>query len=320
MPIPAGMLEIFATVAPIFLIVCVGFGAVRGGIVSRDGVKGMAAFLVNIAMPALVFGAISSRSLADVMDGNFLFAYGGGSLTIFVAMLALSLTVLGRQLTGASIYSVGSSLSNTLMVGFPTATALLGAAALPAFAMVLLVENLVMLPLALIIADAGRGPAGGLAAALKRIWHSVLKNPLVLAIVLGVLVSAAPISPPDAVMTALDLLGRAVAGMGLFIVGGMLVGFRYSGNLRDVSCVVLAKLLLHPAAVLLIFLVLPAAEPEMMIAGVTMAAAPVFGASVAIAERYGLGSIAAAVVAPATVLSFLSMSLLILLATSIWGG
>ena len=51
-----------------------------------------------------------------------------------------------------------------------------------------------------------------------------------------------------------------MTGLGLFIVGGMLVGFRYTGNLRDVSAVVLAKLLLHPGAILLLLLMMPRTE------------------------------------------------------------
>ena len=80
MVMQSGLLGIFAITTPIFLIVAIGYGAVHLALVSRDGVRAMAAFLINVAVPALLFHAIASRDLAAVLQSRFLLVYGGGSL------------------------------------------------------------------------------------------------------------------------------------------------------------------------------------------------------------------------------------------------
>ena len=124
MVMQSGLLGIFAITTPIFLIVAIGYGAVHLALVSRDGVRAMAAFLINVAVPALLFHAIASRDLAAVLQSRFLLVYGGGSLIAFLTVFLMSTTQLGRHMTGGAIYGVGASLSNTLMIGFPIASAM----------------------------------------------------------------------------------------------------------------------------------------------------------------------------------------------------
>ena len=239
---------------------------------------------------------------------------------LFRSVFLMSTTQLGRHMTGVAIYGVGASLSNTLMIGFPIASAMVGTAAVAPFAMVLLIENLLMLPLALILADLGRDEDRRLTRIIARIAPALLKNPVILGILLGLLVSLTGMKIPQMLDQTLGYLSRTVTGLGLFIVGGMLVGFQYRGHLHDVTVVVLAKLLLHPALVLLLFLAVPGIPHDMIVAGVVIAAAPMFGIYAAIGERYGLGPMAAAVLAPATILSYVSISLMIFLTHFVWDG
>ena len=320
MMMQSGLLGIFAITTPIFLIVAIGYVVVRLGFVPKEGVRAMAAFLVNVAVPALLFQAIGSRDLAAVLQSGFLLVYGGGSLIAFTTIFVVSTTQLGRRMTGGAIYGIGSGQSNTLMIGFPIASAMAGTAAVAPFAMVLLIENLLMLPLALILADLGRDEDRRLGRIVARIAPALLKNPVILGILLGVLVSLTGITVPPMLDQTLGYLSRTVTGLGLFVVGGMLVGFKYRGNLRDVTIVVLAKLLLHPGVILLLFLVVPGVPQNMVVAGVVMAAAPMFGIYAAIGERYGLGPMAAAVLAPATIFSYFSIGLMIFLTSIVWGG
>lgn len=317
-----GPLEILLALAPIFLIVCVGYVTVRVGKVSRDGVRAMTGFLGNVAVPALLFGAISTRNLHEIVEPGFLLAYGLGSLAAFLFAFAVTLLVLREDLTNAAMFGMGSSISNSLVVGFPVASIVLGPVVVGPFAMVLLIENLLMLPIALILADLGQDRQGGLGRAVLRVVPTLFRNPIVLSILLGVLVSELRLTPPTFIGETIDYLGRTVTGIGLFIVGGMLVSFQYSGNMRRVSLVVMAKLLLHPAAVLvaLLLIVGTAIAPEVALAGVIFAAAPTFGIYAVIAERYGRGPLAAAALAPGTVLSFVTLSLLIVASSLLLAG
>lgn len=316
----AALWQILAITTPIYLIIGLGFGAVRLAVVSEDGVKAMAAFLVNIAVPALLFRAISTGQLTKVISSGYLFAYGLGSLAAFLSVLAIAVLVLRQHVADGAIYAVGGSLSNTLMIGFPVATAVLGSAALAPFAMVLLVENIVILPLALILAEIGRARNGALANAFTRVARAVAGNPMIWAILAGATVSLTGVELPKLLNQSLSYLGQTVTGLGLFVVGGMLVGFGYRTHLDQIALVLTGKLLLHPAAVIGMMALVPGISRELVLAGAVFAAAPMFGVYSAIGQRYGMGQACAAAQATATILSYASISLIVLVAASLLSG
>ncbi len=76
------MLDILAITSPIFLIIALGYVAVRQNIIAQDVARGMGAFVMNFALPALLVKTLSGRPIADIIHGEFLIAYGGGSLII----------------------------------------------------------------------------------------------------------------------------------------------------------------------------------------------------------------------------------------------
>jgi malonate transporter and related proteins len=307
---PTGLLDILAITAPIFILVGIGYLAVLRNVLPRDGMRFLAAFLVNIAVPALLFKSISTRKISEVIQIDFMLVYGGGSLTAFLIVFFISRRLLGKDITSAAIYGMGGAFSNTLMIGYPLATGLVGSAALVPFALVLLIENFLMMPLTLALADIGQHKEKGFFKVLPGLLATVFKNPLILAILLGVVFSIFNIEVPAVANTVIDLLSRVVVGLGLFVIGGMLVGFKYSGHLKDVSLIMLGKLLLHPLLVFLLLLLVPVIDLQYKIAGVMLASAPMFGIYTVIGERYGMGGICAAASVPTTVISFVSITVI----------
>lgn len=303
-----GLLDILAITAPVFILVGIGYISVLRNVVPREGMRFLAAFLVNIAVPALLFKSISSRKISEVIQLDFMFAYGVGSLAAFLIVFLLSKRLLNQGVTGAAIYGMGGSFSNTLMIGYPVVTGLLGSAALVPFALALLIENFFMMPLTLALADIGQNKGKGFFSTLTGLFVTVFKNPLILAILIGVLFSIFNIHTPGVANTVIDLLSRIVVGLGLFVIGGMLVGFKYSGKLKDVSLIMFGKLLLHPLMVFLMLLLMPEMNTDYRIAGVMLASIPMFGIYTVIGERYGMGGICAAASVPTTVFSFVSIT------------
>jgi malonate transporter and related proteins len=318
MLIQTGLLDILAITSPIFILVGIGFFAVWKNMVAREGIRYLAAFLVNIAVPILLFKSISARHISEVIQLDFLTAYGLlGSVASFTLIFTISRFLLHKDLTSSSIYSMGGSLSNSLMIGFPVTSSLIGEIALVPFALVLLVENFLMMPLPLALADIGEHKNKGLLKILTGLTVSIFKNPLILGILAGVLFSLSQFQLPPVAVKVIDLLSGTVVGLGLFVIGGMLVGFRYSGKIREVSLVMLGKLVLHPLMVLLVMLLMPSIDSNFILAGVLFASAPMFGIYTVIGQRYGLGEICAATSAPATVISFISITAIAWLLNSI---
>jgi predicted permease len=202
---------------------------------------------------------------------------------------------------------MGASFSNSGFVGYPIVMQLLGPSTAVALALCMLVENLLMLPLTLVLADSG-SRAGAWHRILRQILARVARHPLIVAIMAGLAVSLSGLDIPAPVASGVSLLAHASTPLALFVIGGSLVGLRLRGQWFDVGAVTVGKLLLHPLAVLAMVLVLPVDGP-LRSAAVLFAAMPMLSIYPIVAQPHGEESFCAAALLLTTVLSFLTISL-----------
>ena len=107
-------------------------------------------------------------------------------------------------------------------MGFPIATLVIGAGAAPILPQTMIVENLVMLPIGLTIAEMAGARGGSLPAVLAGIGLTLIRNPLLIAIAAGIAVAASGLSLPYVAARPVALLGTAAVPLALFVVGGRL--------------------------------------------------------------------------------------------------
>lgn len=305
------MLQILAITTPIFLLIAVGYLFTRSGLATREQVAGMGRFVITLALPALVLKALTERPLHQVFDRNYLLAYGLGSLAVFALGFAFARLLRRDSVSGSAITALGMSMSNSGFIGYPVVVMVLGPTAAVGLALGMMVENLLMFPLALMLAEAGEQLGGGLRAALLGTAKRLLSNPIIIAISLGLLLALADVQLPLVLQKAVDMLAQASAPLALFVIGGSLVGLKAGGLIGDVLQVSVGKLILHPLAVLLCFTWLPVSDPKLQVAGVLFACAPMMSIYPIVGQRFGLQGRCAAALLGATVLSFVTISLFI---------
>ena len=138
--------------APIFLLIGLGYGAVRLGAFPATGLAPLGGFVLRFCLPAMMFRAISQRALADVVEPRFLAAYAAGSLLVLGLGLAWA-RARGQGRAAAAMTGMGMACSNSVFVGLPIALQLVGPDAAVALALALMVENFLMIPLILALAD-----------------------------------------------------------------------------------------------------------------------------------------------------------------------
>lgn len=297
--------------APIFLLMVLGYLAVRLKYFPEEGVKGLSVFVAKVAVPVLIFKALAERDLTQMVDASYLLAYGLGSLIPFFVVYIYARRIRQQDMSSAAFYGMGGSFSNTVMVGYPVATLLFGDAALIPIALTFLVENLVMMPMTIALADSGLNKHHSILNRCLGTFRTIVKNPIVLAMVLGVIVSFVQLPIPTVGNRVMELLVSTVSGVALFSIGGMLVGLRAEGLLPDISAVTVTKLILHPLAMLCAFTVIDGVTPGYGAVAVILACSPMFGIYAVIGGQYGKGPFCAAAMLPTTVFSFVSISVFI---------
>ncbi|QEI08048.1 AEC family transporter [Pigmentiphaga aceris] len=147
------------------------------------------------------------------------------------------------------------------------------------------------------------------------LWRQLLRNPLLVATVVGLVCNFAGIRPPDVADAVLGRLGNAAIAFGLICVGGSLV-WRGAGEARGMTTYLVAvKLILTPLVAIPIGYAfgLPLLEHRIL---VLFAALPTASSAYVLATRMGgNGPMVAMLISVGTVLSAVTIPLWML-----WAG
>lgn len=309
------MLDVLAITGPIYLCIAAGFACVRWRIFDKADMRVLGRFVIQIAIPALLFNSLASRPLREVVHPGYLLAFAAGSVLVLLGVLVFALKVQRKGLTESAYMAMGMSCSNSGYVGYPVMLLAFGPLAGVILALNLIVENLIKLPLLFTLADAGahRGERLSLAQALRQTGARLVRNPMIVAILAGFVVALLDWQLPTVIARTVTLFSAASSGIALFVIGGTLVGLQVRGLRRQVALISVGKLLLHPLAVfgavlLLPLLGLPAVQGELRAAAVLSAAMPMLGIYPLLAQRHGFEGFTAAALLATTVASFFTLS------------
>ena len=302
------MLALLGITGPIFLIIAIGFIAVRVGLLRSGGSGALGVFVLNFALPALLFKALSQQPLEQLLSADLLMAYSLGSLLALAVSIGFGCLVQKRGLQIATILAMGMTISNSAFMGFPIAEQLIGSAAMGTLAVYVTVENLIMLPLVMGIAELGRKKGSHWARVLGGIFMRLMKNPLILSILLGVAFSTFDLRLPQLANHAIDMLAVASAPVALFYIGCTLAGLSWKGMAGDIAGVVFGKLILHPLSVFAIFLLFPVADPALRQAAIINASMPMATIYALLGQKYGQEGFCSAALVATTITSFFTIT------------
>lgn len=302
------MLTILGITGPIFIIIGIGFAAVRMGLLARADMRVLGVFVINVSLPALLFKALSQRALGELVSADLLIAYTLGSLLVGGLALGYVCLVQKRDLQSGAVLALGVSASNSAYIGYPIALQVFGPAASAALAVYAVVESLVMMPLALTLAEAGGSGGRPWYRALGDILLRLAKNPFILAIAAGVAWATTGVPLPAPLARVVDMLSTASAPVALFCIGGTLAGLHLKGLGADIGLIVVGKLLLHPLAVFVVILALPNMAPQLKTIAIMNACMPMMSIYPILGQKYGKEGICAAALIAATALSFFTIS------------
>ncbi len=305
------MLDVLAITLPIFIVIAVGFFAARFGGMSSGDVRAIGAFVLRFALPALIFKALSQTPFAQIVNVPYLVIYTSCSLAVFAAMFFLARTLRPGETSAQAIQALGSSCSNSGFVGYPIAALVVGSSASLGLALNMATENVVIIPLALALAEVGRHQGGSALALAARLLGRLVLNPLIIAIALGLVASLIGVKLPSPLERAINMLAAASGAAALFAVGGGLVGLKVAGVLSDVARVVSGKLILLPLAVLAAQHAAPSLDPNLSKAMLIFASAPMLSIYPLLARQYDHEDVGAAALLVATALSFFTISALL---------
>src|SRR5690349_2545528 len=116
---------------PIFALIGTGWGCGHFGVFSRGAADNLNRFAIYLALPALVFLAMSRITPAEISQAGFSLAFAGGILITFLLGFGLA-RLRGLRVADASIEGLDAGYSNVGFMGIPLCMLVFGPASLPA--------------------------------------------------------------------------------------------------------------------------------------------------------------------------------------------
>ena len=298
--------------APIFFLILLGFVGTKYQLLSKDALPALSKFVLYFALPSVMITKISSLDLRAVVDLSYMGVYALGGLTAFFLTLVLVKGVLKESWGNGAVSGIGAMMPNSSFIGFPILLQYLDNAPAQAFAMSLVVENILFLPVGLILIESLYHQESGVGRkVLLNVAKRIASNPIILAVFTGVIMSLLGVSLPNFMGGGLELLASAAAPCALIVIGGSLVGVVIRGSKIRTALVASVKLVIFPLVVFAGLQAFPTMPFELKVSALLFAAMPMFSIYPIIGETYGQRSFCASTLLITTVLSFFSISALL---------
>lgn len=204
-------------ILPVFAILALGFFMGRFGYVTADGARVMNRLAMVVLLPTLLFGLI-----ADAPVENFRLAplawYFAAELILFSAGYAVLVRVFRRERSEAVLLAFSGIFSNTVLFVLPISLLLYGSENVLAITTVVTLDSTIPFAATIIamqVITSGRATVG---AALL----SVVRTPLIIAMVAGAVVNLAGVPLPGPIATFIEFNGSAAGPVALFALGVIL--------------------------------------------------------------------------------------------------
>lgn len=288
-----------------FGVLLLGIAGRSFGVLDDDMTGRLNQVAFYVLLPALVFVSTYDEPLEEIVSVTVLV---GMCLVLFLTV-ALSWIVHYRTDSDAvrGVATVQSYHSNFGYLGLPFVTATVGGAAAAKASLILGVGALVQVPMTILVLVALSETAGSVRDELR----SVLLNPVLLALVIGLLFSATQVAVPQLLVSGLDGLSNLALPVALLCVGASVELALPRYELETVGSVVALKVLCMPAVAWLVFTALQASPSELR-AGVLMFGAPTAVSTyIYVSELGGDERIASVNIFVTTIASFLTLSALV---------
>lgn len=301
------MTESLFAIIPLFTLIGLGYLA-RRTLLDVKMLPALNLFVYYFAVPALLFNAARRQTLDNLFNGPALAAFVLGIiLTSLIAVGGSRYFFNCKSPTELVMRGLNSVFANYAYMGIPLTFSLLGESA--ATISIILAGNLLVIGGAQLCIEALRQQSMSLRQIGNTLDRSLLRSPIFLSTILGLLASGLHLPLPKVINTTLDMLAPAAIPVALFCLGASLQFRQIQTSLGELSWLIAIKLFVHPALTYCAFYLLGVTDPAWLVATVLLTALPTGALVHVVAMRYDLFEQASSqIVVFSTLISILTVS------------
>lgn len=301
------MFEIALTTIPFFALVLCGWIAARTRRLPANAVGSLNGYVLWFALPAMLFRFVARTPVDTVIDPRIALGYAFCGLSSYALAAVLLRRRAGSSWIDTAYGALAAAWPNWGYMGFGLMPALFGETALATMIAAGIMDLLVLMPLALLVASRqnASGGWGALGMGLKAVAH----NPLFIAILGGLAMSLLHLKIPGPIDEFLRLLASSAGPVALFAIGVFV--YRPGPVRLDVASVwlIAVKLLFHPLLMWCVGAWVLGLDHDVLAVVTVTAALPAAGTAFIFVERHGgnVDRVATAILL-STALSFVTIT------------
>ena len=283
------MVGVLIGFAIIVAVIAVGYLIARIGLLGEGAGPMLNRLAFFVLLPALLFTVLAEADVHRLFS-TLLPVSAIAAVTVIAIYLIVALGLWRRPVPEATIGALGSGYVNGNNIGLPVSLYVLGDAS--SSAPVILLQLIVLAPIALTVLDLTTSGT----RSVRRILLQPVRNPLIIASLLGLIVALIGLQIPDAILDPFELIGGAGIPVVLIAFGMSLRGARPLADgpeRRDVVVAALLKLIVMPLIAWAVGRFLFGMHGHDLFVVVVLAALPAAQNVFTYAQRYGRGVVLA---------------------------
>ena len=218
---------------PIFLLMVLGYVFNKIGLMDEKAASWMNKFVFKVALPLLLFQDLTEQDFAGTWNGKFvLFCFMATLISIAIITLFSILVVKDKSIRGEFIQ--GSYRSSAALLGLAFIHNIYGEASTGMAPLMILGSVPIYNIFAVIILtlSAKNESSGNKKGLVRKTLFGIVKNPIIIGILIGLLWSLLKIPEPKLVKTTVEDIAALATPLGLMSMGATFDYKKALGNLK----------------------------------------------------------------------------------------
>lgn len=241
------MFEILNTILPVFIIMAVGFIAVKTGYLKPELADHLNSLTVKLAVPILLFRAIYNLDFDKAIQWEILVSFYSGAVASFIVSIFLARKIFKRRPGEAVAVGFCAMFSNSVLLGVPIAEQAFGADILPLIFGVIAFHAPGLYIVGMTAMEFARSDGRSIMQTISVASRSIFANSLMIGILIGAIFNQLSIQLPGPIEVSVDMIASAAIPMALIGIGAALTRYEMKSELSETAMVSLMSLLVHPA-------------------------------------------------------------------------
>ena len=306
----------FNVIAPVFFLMVLGYLLVNyTSLADRKLTKQANAIVFKIFLPCMLFYNVYQSDIgAEIHSRIKLCIWAAGGLLILFVLLCLIVPKVVKQENQQGVVIQGIFRSNYVIFGVAVGQNMYGVKSTTTAAIL----SAILVPMYNFLAVVALSIFGEKRETdWKKIILDIVKNPLIISSVLGIIFSLLGIRLPTAVDTTVQDLAKLSTPIAFMILGGDLDFSKVKGNLKVASVVLTIKLMILPLIMIPMIVMMGYRDADLL-SGLLAYQTPVAVSSYIMAQQAGAdGQLAGQLVVFSSVLSIFTLFVTILILRTI---